>query len=106
MCPVLASALALRLALKQAVCFAQGKEGRSRTAELPCSLGGFGSRSIERAGPQIRQAAAAARHELLKLASAQLGAPVDKLTVIDGVVRSARSRNTPPATRLPEVVKG
>jgi len=45
-----------------------------------------GSRSIERAGPQIRQAAAAARHELLKLASAQLGAPVDKLTVVDGVV--------------------
>ena len=32
-----------------------------------------GSRSIERAGPQIRQAAAAARHELLKLASAQFG---------------------------------
>ncbi len=26
------------------------------------------------------------------------------MTVIDGVVRSARSRNTPPATRLPEVV--
>ena len=45
-----------------------------------------GSRSIERAGPQIRQAAAAARHELLKLASAQFGVPVDKLTVVDGVV--------------------
>ena len=45
-----------------------------------------GSRSIERAGPQIRQAAAAARHELMKLAAAQLGAPVDKLTVVDGVV--------------------
>ena len=45
-----------------------------------------GSRTIERAGPQIRQAAAAARHELLKLASAQFGAPVDKLTVVDGVV--------------------
>jgi len=45
-----------------------------------------GSRTIERAGPQIRQAAAAARHELLKLASARLGAPVEKLTVIDGVV--------------------
>ena len=45
-----------------------------------------GSRSIERAGPQIRQAAAAARHELLKLASAQFGVSVDKLTVVDGVV--------------------
>ncbi len=28
------------------------------------------------------------------------------MTVIDGVVRSARSRNTPPATRLPEIVEG
>ncbi len=27
------------------------------------------------------------------------------MTVIDGIVRTARSRNTPPATRLPEVVK-
>ncbi len=27
------------------------------------------------------------------------------MTVIDGVVRSARSRNTPPATRLPEIVE-
>jgi enamidase len=28
------------------------------------------------------------------------------MTVIDGVVRSARSRNTPPAARLPEIVEG
>jgi enamidase len=28
------------------------------------------------------------------------------MTVIDGVVRTTRSRNTPPATRVPEVVKG
>ncbi len=39
-----------------------------------------GSRTIERAGPQIRQAAAAARQELLKLAAARLNAPVEKLT--------------------------
>ncbi len=55
----------------------------SRTIEQGSTVG---SRTIERAGPQIRQAAAAARHELLKLASAQLGAPVEKLTVVDGVV--------------------
>jgi CO/xanthine dehydrogenase Mo-binding subunit len=48
-----------------------------------------GSRTIERAGPQIRQAAAAARQELLKLAAAGLNAPSDKLTVIDGVVSVA-----------------
>ena len=45
-----------------------------------------GSRTIERAGPQIRQAAAAARKELLRLASEKLGAPAEKLTVRDGVV--------------------
>jgi nicotinate dehydrogenase subunit B len=45
-----------------------------------------GSRTIELAGPQLRHAAAAARQELLKLASARLGAPVSQLTVTDGVV--------------------
>src|SRR6266566_1990288 len=45
-----------------------------------------GSRTIELAGPQLRQAAAAARQELLRLASARLGAPVSQLTVTDGVV--------------------
>src|SRR5215467_13022592 len=44
------------------------------------------SRTIERGGPQLRQAAAAARQELLKLASVQLGVPAEKLTVEDGVV--------------------
>jgi CO/xanthine dehydrogenase Mo-binding subunit len=45
-----------------------------------------GSRTIERGGPQLRQAAAAARQELLKLAAAQLNTPIEKLTVVDGVV--------------------
>ena len=44
------------------------------------------SRTLERAGPQLRQAAAAARQELLTRASVQLGAPVNQLTVADGVV--------------------
>ena len=48
-----------------------------------------GSRTIERAGPQIRQAAAAARKELLRLAAEKLDAPVEKLTVRDGVVSVA-----------------
>ena len=55
----------------------------SRTIEQGSTVG---SRTIERAGPQVRQAAAAARQELLKLAAARLGAPVDKLTVSDGIV--------------------
>ncbi|TMA12789.1 MAG: xanthine dehydrogenase family protein molybdopterin-binding subunit [Deltaproteobacteria bacterium] len=45
-----------------------------------------GSRTIERGGPQLRQAAAAARQALLKLASERLGASVEQLTVTDGVV--------------------
>jgi enamidase len=41
------------------------------------------------------------------LESVQLGnLPGVGMTVIDGVVRSLRSRNTPPATRLPELVTG
>ena len=54
------------------------------------------SRSLERAGPQLRQAAAAARQELLKLASARLATPVEQLTVKDGVV----SVNTSPAKKI------
>ena len=45
-----------------------------------------GSRSIERGGPQLRQAAAAARQELLKLAAARLNSTPEKLAVKDGVV--------------------
>src|ERR1700722_1067414 len=41
------------------------------------------ARTVERAGPQLRQAAAAARQELLKLASASLQAPAEQLTVRD-----------------------
>jgi nicotinate dehydrogenase subunit B len=44
------------------------------------------ARTIERGGPQLRQAAAAARQELLKLAAARLDSGVDMLTVTDGVV--------------------
>jgi len=44
------------------------------------------ARTVERGGVQLRQASAAARQELLKLASAKLDTPVDKLTVSRGVV--------------------
>src|SRR5882672_8891372 len=53
------------------------------------------SRTLERAGPQLRQAAAAARQELVNRASVQLGAPAGQLTVADGVVSvSGSSANT------------
>ena len=44
------------------------------------------SRTVERGGPQLRQASAAARQELLKLASTRLDTQTDRLTVTDGVV--------------------
>ncbi|HEY2645827.1 MAG TPA: molybdopterin cofactor-binding domain-containing protein [Candidatus Acidoferrales bacterium] len=44
------------------------------------------ARTVERGGVQLRQASAAARQELLKLASVRLDSPVDNLTVTDGVV--------------------
>jgi enamidase len=40
------------------------------------------------------------------LESVQLGdLPGIGMTIIDGVVRSERSRNTPPATRLPKIAQ-
>jgi nicotinate dehydrogenase subunit B len=44
------------------------------------------ARTVERGGVQLRQASAAARQELLKLASAKLDTPADMLTVTDGVI--------------------
>ena len=44
------------------------------------------SRTLERAGPQLRQAAAVARRELLRLASERLNTPAEQLTVNDGVI--------------------
>jgi nicotinate dehydrogenase subunit B len=44
------------------------------------------SRTIERAGPQLRQAAAVGRRELVRMASERLNTPANQLTVVDGVV--------------------
>jgi nicotinate dehydrogenase subunit B len=58
------------------------------------------SRTLERAGPQMRQAAAAARHELLKRASSILGVPEEQLVVKDGVVSVSGSDKTISYTAL------
>ena len=44
------------------------------------------SRTIERAGPQLRQAAAVGRRELVRMASERLNVPASQLSVVDGVV--------------------
>jgi nicotinate dehydrogenase subunit B len=45
-----------------------------------------GSQTIKRGGAQLRQAAAEARVALLEMASARLGAPVEKLAIANGVI--------------------
>ncbi len=63
-----------------------------------------GSRTINLAGPQLRQAAADGRRALLDLAAIQLDVPADRLTVADGVV----SVTGDPSRRVSygELVKG
>ncbi len=80
-------------------CFATGNTSRMRNLE--CGL-------IEVGRPADFVFMDAAQHSAGKtlLESVRFGdLPGIGMTMIDGVVRSERSRNTPPATRLPKVVK-
>lgn len=52
-----------------------------------------GSRTLHKAGPQLRQAAAAARRELVRRASSRLGLPPENLTVEDGIVSGPRGKS-------------
>lgn len=52
-----------------------------------------GSLSLYRGGPQVRQAAAEARHTLLAMASTRLGVPVESLSVKGGVVSAADGKS-------------
>ncbi len=83
-----------------AFCFANGNTARER--DLDCGL-------IEKGRAAdfvlMDQAQHAPGRNILE--SVQMGnLPGVGMTIIDGVVRSGRSRNTPPAQRLPEVVAG
>ncbi len=82
-----------------AICFATGNTARMRA--LDCGL-------IEAGRSADFVFLDKAQHSPGKdlLDSIRLGdLPGVGMTVIDGIVRTQRSRNTPPATRLPEVVK-
>jgi nicotinate dehydrogenase subunit B len=63
------------------------------TNVTPNQGGTYSSASINRGGPQVRNAAAEARLALLNLASKRLNAPVDRLTVARGVVSIAGSQS-------------
>ena len=79
-------------------CFATGNTARMR--KLNCGLIEVGPRRrlrVHGPGPAHR------RHDLLD--SVQLGdLPGVGMVMIDGIVRCGRSRNTPPAERVPEIV--
>ena len=80
------TALAQMVAEELDVPFKQVKMASTDTARAIDQGVTAGSRTIERGGPQLRQAAAVARQELLKLASTRLGSPVNALTLKDGIV--------------------
>ncbi|HWF10187.1 MAG TPA: molybdopterin cofactor-binding domain-containing protein [Bryobacteraceae bacterium] len=64
----------------------QLKTVRLDTSITPNQGGTYSSASIQRGGPQVRTAAAEARQALLQMASKNLNAPADQLTVVKGVV--------------------
>jgi nicotinate dehydrogenase subunit B len=80
------TALAQIVAEELDVPFGKVKMEMGDSASAVDQGGTGGSRTIERSGPQLRQAAAAARLELLKLGAARLQIPMEKLTIKDGVV--------------------
>ena len=82
-----------------AFCFATGNTARIRS--LDCGLIEIG-RSADFV--LIDKPQHSAGETLLK--SVEIGdLPGIGMTIIDGIVRTERSRNTPPATRLPEIVR-
>ena len=83
---------------EQAVCFATGNTGRRRKLDTGRLEVGLAADFV-----LMDQAQHAPGKDILE--SIRLGnLPGVGMTVIDGKVTSLRSRNTPPAARLPEVV--
>jgi isoquinoline 1-oxidoreductase len=61
------------------------------TARTPFDAGTFGSRTTPHIAPQLRRAAAAARHAILEIASGRWGVEPSSLTAAGGRVRHAAS---------------
>ena len=83
-----------------AFCFATGNTARMR--ELDCGIIEAGKSADFILIDMARHAPGKDMLESIR----QGNLPGVGMTVIDGVVRSARSRNTPPAARFPEIVEG
>ena len=88
------------ISAETAFCFATGNTAKLRA--LDCGL-----IEVGRAADFVFLDRAQHSAGKTLLDSVQLGdLPGVGMTVIDGVVRSHRSRNTPPATKVPSVVAG
>jgi len=81
-----------------AFCFATGNTARIR--DLDCGLIEVGRAADFVIMDRAQHTAGATLLESVRLGDL----PGVGMTIIDGVVRTQRSRNTPPATRLPEIV--
>lgn len=82
-----------------AFCFANGNTARQRELDVGLIEQGWSADFV-----LMDQAQHAPGKNMLE--SVQLGnLPGVGMTIIDGEIRSERSRNTPPATRLPEVIQ-
>lgn len=83
---------------EEAFCFGNGNTARQRSLDTGLIEAGFCADFV-----LLDQAQHAPGQSMLE--SVQLGnLPGVGMTIIDGVVRSERSRNTPPAMRLPQIV--
>ena len=86
------------ISAEAAICLATGNTARMR--DLDCGI-----IEVGRAADFVLMDRAQHAPGATILDSIQLGnLPGIGMTVIDGVIRTQRSRNTPPATTLPEVV--
>jgi enamidase len=84
---------------EQAFCFGNGNTARQRKLDTGLIEKGYCADFV-----LLDQAQHAPGDTMLE--SVQLGnLPGVGMTIIDGIVRSTRSRNTPPAMRLPEVIE-
>ena len=83
-----------------AFCFGTGNTARQRELDVGLLEPGYAADFV-----LLDQAQHAPGKDMLE--SIQLGnLPGVGMTVIDGIVRSQRSRNTPPAKNIPTIVKG
>ncbi|MFV0492906.1 MAG: amidohydrolase family protein [Pseudorhodobacter sp.] len=83
-----------------AFCFGNGNTARQRELDAGLLEVGYSADFV-----LMDQAQHAPGKDILE--SIQLGnLPGVAMTVIDGIVRTQRSRNTPPATKMPEIISG